>query len=112
MALKITDGTARFLLDELRRDGMFVSSLDADADGEEGLTYVWTPGQLREVLGESDGHWAAEVFSVTADGTFERGASVLQLRAEPEDVARFDRVRTALLGARSRGRSRHATTRW
>ena len=101
LALKITDGTARFLLDELRRDGMFVSSLDADADGEEGLTYVWTPGQLREVLGESDGRWAAEVFGVTADGTFERGASVLQLRAEPQDVARFDRVRTALLGARS-----------
>jgi uncharacterized protein YyaL (SSP411 family) len=101
LALKITDGTARFLLDELRRDGMFVSSLDADADGEEGLTYVWTPGQLREILGESDGRWAAEVFSVTEDGTFERGASVLQLRAEPEDVSRFDRVRTALRGARS-----------
>ena len=101
LALKITDGTARFLLDELHRDGMFVSSLDADADGEEGLTYVWTPGQLREILGESDGRWAAEVFSVTEDGTFERGASVLQLRAEPEDVSRFDRVRTALRGARS-----------
>ncbi|MDZ4266673.1 MAG: thioredoxin domain-containing protein [Mycobacterium sp.] len=101
LARRIADGTARFMLDELRRNGMFVSSLDADADGEEGLTYVWTPGQLREVLGESDGRWAAEVFSVTRDGTFEGGASVLQLRGDPDDTARFERVRTALLAARS-----------
>ena len=101
LARRIADGTARFMLDELSRDGMFVSSLDADAAGEEGLTYVWTPGQLREVLGESDGRWAADVFSVTRDGTFEGGASVLQLRADPDDAARFERVRTALLAARS-----------
>ena len=39
------------MIDELGADGMFTSSLDADADGREGLTYVWTPAQLREVLG-------------------------------------------------------------
>ena len=33
--------------------------------GEEGLTYVWTPDQLREVLGDDDGRWAAELFGVT-----------------------------------------------
>ena len=27
------------------------SALDADTDGVEGLTYAWTPAQLREVLG-------------------------------------------------------------
>lgn len=101
LARRITEGTAQFMLDELRSDAMFVSSLDADAAGHEGSTYVWTPGQLCEVLGEDDGRWAAEVFNVTAEGTFERGASVLQLRAEPADTARFGRVRTALLRARS-----------
>ena len=35
------------MLDELRADGMFVSSLDADAAGVEGLTYAWTVDQLR-----------------------------------------------------------------
>ncbi|KWX67720.1 thioredoxin domain-containing protein, partial [Mycobacterium sp. NAZ190054] len=100
LAHKVADETARFLLDELRSDGMFVSSLDADAAGVEGLTYVWTPGQLAEVLGESDGRWAAQLFGVTEDGTFEAGASVLQLRTDPDDPARFERVRTALRAAR------------
>ena len=112
LALKIADGTARFLLDELRRDGMFVSSLDADTDGEEGLTYVWTPAAAARSPRRDDGRWAAEVFSVTQEGTFERGASVLQLHAEPQDGARFDRVRAALLGRTVARPSRHAMTKW
>ncbi|MGE2689668.1 thioredoxin domain-containing protein [Mycolicibacterium pulveris] len=100
LARKVTHETARFLIDDLSADGMFVSSLDADADGVEGLTYVWTPGQLREVLGDNDGRWAAEVFEVTEAGTFEEGSSVLQLLGGPDDVDRFTRVRTALLAAR------------
>ncbi len=100
LAQRVAAQTARFLLDELADDGMFISSLDADADGREGSTYVWTPGQLIEVLGADDGAWAAEVFVVTPAGTFEEGASVLQLPADPEDLQRLDRVRTALLEAR------------
>ena len=68
LARKVADETARFMIDELGADGMFTSSLDADADGREGLTYVWTPAQLREVLGDDDGRWAAEVFAVTDEG--------------------------------------------
>lgn len=100
LARRITDETARFLLDDLRRDGMFVSSLDADTAGVEGLTYVWTPGQLDEVLGGDDGAWAATIFGVTAVGTFEAGASVLQLRADPDDADRFRRVRSGMRAAR------------
>jgi uncharacterized protein len=79
---------------------MFASSLDADADGREGLTYVWTPEQLTEALGSDDGRWAAEVFAVTPFGTFEHGTSVLQLPADPDDPQRLERVRTALLAVR------------
>lgn len=100
LARRVADETARFLLDDLRRDAMFVSSLDADTAGVEGLTYVWTPDQLTELLAESDGRWAATVFGVTPEGTFERGASVLQLRADPDDAERFERVRAALRDAR------------
>ena len=98
LARRVATDTARFLLDELADGGMFTSSLDADADGSEGSTYVWTPQQLIEVLGDDDGRWAAGIFEVT--GTFERGASVLQLPAEPDDPQRLDRVRAALLTAR------------
>jgi uncharacterized protein len=80
---------------------MFASSLDADAAGREGSTYVWTPQQLREVLGADDARWAAKSFRVTDAGTFEHGSSVLQLPQDPDDAGRFDRVRTALLAARA-----------
>jgi uncharacterized protein len=100
LARRVAAQTAGFLLDELADGAMFTSSLDADADGREGLTYVWTPGQLTEVLGGDDGRWAAEVFAVTSSGTFEHGSSVLQLPADPDDPQRLDRVRTALLAAR------------
>jgi uncharacterized protein YyaL (SSP411 family) len=116
LARRVARQTARFLLDELADSGMFISSLDADADGREGSTYVWTPDQLTEVLGSDDGPWAAEVFAVTASGTFESGSSVLQLPADPDDADRFERVRTALLAARHNriqpGRDDKVVTAW
>jgi uncharacterized protein YyaL (SSP411 family) len=102
LARKVADETARFIIADLGAGGMFTSSLDADAAGVEGSTYVWTPAQLREVLGDDDGAWATALFGVTETGTFERGASVLQLRADPDDPARFATVRDALLAARAR----------
>src|SRR5690606_36310138 len=69
------------------------------SEGVEGKYYVWTPTQLREVLGEEDGAFAESLFEVT--GTFEHGTSVLQLLRDPEDVERYERVRTALLSARA-----------
>jgi len=116
LARKVADETARFMIDELGAGGMFTSSLDADADGREGLTYVWTPAQLREVLGDDDGRWAAELFNVTEAGTFEHSSSVLQLLSDPDDPDRFERVRTALLAARltrpQPGRDDKVVTAW
>ena len=85
---------------DLADGDLFISSLDADADGHEGSTYVWTPAQLRDVLGDDDGRWAASVFGVTEAGTFEHGTSVLQLPVDADDAGRLDRVRAALLAAR------------
>jgi uncharacterized protein YyaL (SSP411 family) len=101
---RVAGETAAFLLDGLGTEqGGFASALDADAGGVEGATYAWTPGQLREVLGEDDGRWAAELFGVTVAGTFEHRSSVLQLRRDPEpaDAARFADVRRRLLAARA-----------
>ncbi|OBI39334.1 thioredoxin domain-containing protein [Mycobacterium colombiense] len=116
LARRVTAQTARFLLDDLADGAMFTSSLDADADGREGSTYVWTPTQLNEVLGLDDGPWAAGVFAVSPGGTFEHGTSVLQLPADPEDPQRLDRVRSALLAARHTriqpGRDDKVVTSW
>ena len=116
LARRVASETARFMIDELSADGMFISSLDADADGVEGLTYAWTPAQLTEVLGVDDGAWAAALFDVTDEGTFEHGSSVLQLPADPDDQERFDRVKTVLLASRSTrpqpGRDDKVVTAW
>ena len=100
-ARRIADETAGFLIRDLGTpEGGFASALDADTDGVEGLTYVWTPDQLIEVLGAHDGRWAAAQFEVTDQGTFEHGASTLQRLYEPDDEARLEPVRERLLAAR------------
>lgn len=79
----------------------FASSLDADTDGVEGATYVWTPEQLRQTLGQDDGARAADLLGVTDVGTFEHGTSTLQLRTDPEDQRWWAGVRQRLDVARS-----------
>lgn len=102
-ARRVADETAAFLVRDLgTTEGGFASALDADTDGVEGLTYVWTPEQLTEVLGPDDGAWAAGVLAVTPEGTFEHGSSTLQLPADVDDPARLADVRRRLSAARAR----------
>ncbi|MBD9732561.1 thioredoxin domain-containing protein [Streptomyces sp. H28] len=109
LARRVALETADFMVRELRTpEGGFASALDADSDDgtgrhTEGAYYVWTPAQLREVLGEADAELAARYFGVTEEGTFEEGASVLQLpqRDEVFDAERIDGIRERLLAARS-----------
>ncbi|KGN38386.1 thioredoxin domain-containing protein [Knoellia aerolata] len=105
LARRIACETAEFIVEELGTDeGGFASALDADTTvdgvGVEGATYVWTPDQLVDVLGSDDGARAAELLSVTEHGTFEHGASTLQLRRDPEDPAWWARTRRTLLESR------------
>ncbi|SDL90733.1 thioredoxin domain-containing protein [Streptomyces wuyuanensis] len=110
LARRVALETADFMVRELRTpEGGFASALDADsalADGSgkhaEGAYYVWTPGQLREVLGEEDAEFAVRHFGVTEEGTFEHGSSVLQLPQDAgvADAGRVSSVRERLLAAR------------
>ncbi|MET7437521.1 thioredoxin domain-containing protein [Streptomyces sp. NPDC005496] len=107
LARRVALETADFMVRELRTaEGGFASALDADSDDGtgrhvEGAYYVWTPEQLRDVLGD-DAELAARHFGVTEEGTFEEGASVLQLpqREGVSDAARIASVRERLLAAR------------
>ncbi|WP_033333000.1 MULTISPECIES: thioredoxin domain-containing protein [Streptomyces] len=116
LARRVALSTADFLLRELRTpEGAFASALDADSLDEEtgqsteGAYYVWEPGQLVDLLGPADAATAARLFSVTADGTFEHGTSVLQLLAEPgesagagaEAFAEYEAIRARMLDARA-----------
>ena len=56
LARRVAEETCDFMVRELRTpEGGLSASLDADSDGAEGVYYVWTPAELREVLGEEDG---------------------------------------------------------
>jgi uncharacterized protein len=109
LSRRVASETCEWLLRELRTpSGGFASSLDADSPdaggvSREGAFYVWRPAELDAVLGRDDSVFAADIFGVTQDGTFEGGASVLQLKADPvsaEDAERLARVRTELWLAR------------
>lgn len=108
LARRVALETADFMVRELRTaEGGFASALDADSDDGtgrhvEGAYYVWTPAQLAEVLGAEDAETAAQYFGVTPEGTFEHGASVLQLPQQEGvfDAARIASIRERLLAAR------------
>ena len=108
LARRVAEETCDFMIRELRTpEGGFASSLDADSDdgsghAEEGAYYVWTPAQLREVLGPDDGEFAIAAFGVTEPGTFEHGTSVLQRRHSVPDAERLDWIRGTLLVSQGR----------
>jgi uncharacterized protein YyaL (SSP411 family) len=102
LARRVAEQTCDWMVRELRTEqGGLAASLDADSEGVEGKFYAWTRAELEAVLGPDDAAYAADVFGVTEAGTFEHGASVLQLSKDPADPARFARIRDALLTARA-----------
>ncbi len=108
--------TLDFLLRDMRLpEGGFASALDADTDGEEGTTYVWTPAQLREALGEEDARAAAALLRRRPTTATSRAATTV-LRAQGPPPPGLDRIRSALLERRLRrpqpGRDDKAIASW
>ena len=68
--------------------GGFYSSLDADSEGEEGKFYVFTREELKQILGERDGLWFADLMGVSESGNFEHGKSVLHFQKPPQTLAK------------------------
>jgi uncharacterized protein len=58
----------REMLDEA---GGFFSSLDADSEGDEGVFHLWTPEEVRRVLGDRTGEIICACFDITSAGNFE-----------------------------------------
>ena len=76
---RVARQTLNYLLADMTDDcGGFHSTEDADSEGEEGKYYVWTPDQVKEILGEGLAERFCYVYGVTDAGNFE-GKNILNL---------------------------------
>jgi uncharacterized protein YyaL (SSP411 family) len=57
-------------------EGGFYSAEDADSEGEEGRFYVWTPKEIKTVLGPELGELFCRFYNITPTGNFESGLSI------------------------------------
>ncbi len=105
--------TLQFVDRELRDDGGFYSTLDAQSGGAEGTFYVWTPNQVHEVLDDTEAELFCDRFGITKQGNFENGTTVLNITRSIDDLAteydlspeeirsQLDSAKSALFEARS-----------
>jgi hypothetical protein len=105
--------TARDTLDWALREmrdpgGGFFSALDADSEGEEGRFYVWTRGEVLEILGREAGESFCNVYHIEDRGNFreeatgEQSAHNIPYLESGADIARLEESRKKLLAGRAR----------
>jgi uncharacterized protein YyaL (SSP411 family) len=106
---------ARQTLDYVLRDmqapgGGFYSATDADSEGHEGVFFLWTREQIRQILSEQDADLAISLFNISEAGNFEN-SNILHLsawlydqipqgRSLDEFLLNVDRIRAELYVAR------------
>jgi uncharacterized protein YyaL (SSP411 family) len=100
----------------------FYSTQDADSEGEEGKFFVWTPGEIREVLGsEADAFMAA--YAVTRHGNASTGSAhgfegknILEFVGDIDQRPTLAEARRKLFEAREKrvhpGRDEKVLTSW
>src|SRR5581483_2663957 len=67
--------------------GGFYATQDADSEGHEGKFFVWTPQEIKAVLGEETGDLVCRYYGVSGNGNFE-GKSILHVTQPIEAVAK------------------------
>ena len=81
-------------------EGGFYATQDADSEGVEGKFFVWTPGEVLEILGDEAGKIFCRYYDVTHTGNFE-GKNILHtdlpLKAVAKEFSRPEVVVEAIL---------------
>jgi uncharacterized protein YyaL (SSP411 family) len=94
--------------------GGFYSTQDADSEGEEGKFFVWTPDEIRRVLGEEVDAFIA-AYGVTPHGNFE-GKNILEFVGDIDQRPTLAEARRKLFEAREKrvhpGRDEKVLTSW
>jgi uncharacterized protein YyaL (SSP411 family) len=111
IAEEILDYVVREMTDPA---GGFYSTQDADSEGEEGKFFVWTPAEIREVLG-SDADEFMAAYGVTRHGNFE-GKNILEFVGDLDQRPALAEARRRLFEAREQrahpGRDDKVLTSW
>lgn len=77
--------TAQYILRELTsEEGGCYCGQDADSEGVEGKYYVFTPDEVKQVLGKEDGEEFCRIYDITEEGNFE-GKSIPNRLHSSED---------------------------
>ncbi len=82
------------LRDMTSPEGGFYSAEDADSEGEEGLFYLWTIDEIKQVLGDQNGDRFIRAFNLTEKGNFRdettrqfNGKNILHLKETYKNLA-------------------------
>jgi uncharacterized protein len=99
----VAESTLDYMVREMRTpDGLFAASQDADTDGVEGATYVWTEDEIAAVLGAAGpGMWPqpqaepglpglfASVYGVTPAGNWEGRTILSRVMSDQRAAAEY-----------------------
>ena len=76
---QVAEDTLDYCLRELKGEsGGFFCGQDADSNGAEGAYYLFTPEEVKQILGEDAGRGFCECYDITAEGNFQ-GKSIPNL---------------------------------
>jgi uncharacterized protein len=99
--------TLDFMADELRNPagGAFASSLDADTEGVEGATYVWSRDQVLQILGDDAALFAA-AYGVTDGGNWDGHTILTRAKSDTALADELGRPREEIAQALSEARAK------
>lgn len=93
--------TAQYILRELTsKEGGCYCGQDADSEGVEGKYYVFTPDEVKHVLGKEDGEEFCRIYDITEEGNFEGKSIPNRIRSSEDSWERNDSRLKKLYGYR------------
>jgi hypothetical protein len=97
----IAEGILDYVVREMTSpEGGFYATQDADSEGVEGKFFVWTPDEIKQLLGEREAKLFDAYYNVTSEGNFE-GENILNITQDLATVAAtenltVEKLRTSL----------------
>jgi uncharacterized protein YyaL (SSP411 family) len=81
--------TLNWLIKEMRDSrGGFYSAQDAESDGDEGLYYLWTFDELKNILDKKELEIMSKRFGISKKGNFEEAQNILHIEKESILISR------------------------